>query len=75
LELVEITAIRHLLDFSSPIKHIYRKNQRIFGVVLANHLILLALKFRDADEAKKSWRGKYLVKFKLVLYSYDNYSN
>jgi hypothetical protein len=45
----------------TPIKHIYRKNQRIFGVGLANHLILLVPKFSDADEAKKTWCGKYLI--------------
>jgi len=45
----------------TPIKHIYRKNQRIFGVGLANHLILLTPKFADADEVKKIWCGKYFI--------------
>jgi len=47
--------------FKPPIKHIYRKNQRNFGVGLANHLILQIPKFLDADEAKKIWCGKYLI--------------
>ena len=46
--------------YKTPIKHIYRKNQRIFGVRLANHLILLIPKFLDVDEAKKTWCGKTL---------------
>jgi len=45
----------------TPIKHIYCKKQCIFGVGLANHLILLIPKFPDADEAKKTWCGKYLM--------------
>jgi hypothetical protein len=44
----------------TPIKHIYRKNQRIFEVGLANHLILLIPKFLGAGEVKKTWCGKYL---------------
>ena len=48
----------------TPIKHIYRKNQRIFGVGLANHLILLMPKFITIDDARKTWCGKYLAKYK-----------
>lgn len=62
-------------SFSTPIKHIYRKNQRIFGVGLANHLILLIPKFLDADEVKKLWCGKYLIQFKIILDFYDSYAN
>jgi len=59
----------------TPIKHIYHKNQRIFGVGLANHLILLIPKFADADEVKKIWCGKYLIFLKIMLDLYDNYAN
>ena len=59
----------------TPIKHISRKNQCIFGVGLANHLILLVAKFLDADEARKTWCGKYLIKANKLLDLYDNYVN
>jgi hypothetical protein len=49
-----------LSESVTPIKHISRKNQCIFGVGLANHLILLIAKFSDTDEARKTWCGKYL---------------
>jgi hypothetical protein len=58
----------------TPIKHISRKNQCIFGVGLANHLILLVAKFLDADEARKTWCGKYLIIDKNILDLYDNYA-
>ena len=45
----------------APIKHIYRKNQCIFEAGFANQLILLIPKFSDANEARKTWCGKYLV--------------
>jgi hypothetical protein len=53
----------HLLlaAFKTPIKHIYRKNQCIFEAGFANQLILLIPKFSDANEARKTWCGKYLV--------------
>ena len=63
------------LALLAPIKHISRKNQCIFGVGLANHLILLIAKFSDADEARKTWCGKYLIKANKLLDLYDNYVN
>ena len=59
----------------APIKNIYCKNQRIFGVGLANHLILLIPKFSVADEARKIWCGKYLFYDKKMLDLFDNYAN
>jgi hypothetical protein len=50
--------------FLAPIKHFYRKNQRIFGVGLANHLILLMPKFMIVDDARKIWCGKYVIQLK-----------
>jgi len=47
----------------------YHKNQHIFGVELANHLILLMPKFRIACLARKTWCGKYLVISKKYFYS------
>ena len=47
-------------DFDTPIKHIYRKNQRIFGVRLAKQLILVIPKFAEVAEGKKTWCGKTL---------------
>jgi hypothetical protein len=41
---------------------------------LANHLILLVAKFLDADEARKTWCGKYLIIDKNILDLYDNYA-
>jgi hypothetical protein len=61
------------LVFKPPIKHISRKNQWIFEVGLANHLILLAPKFLSADEAKKTWCGKYLIILKKNFYFIDSY--
>jgi hypothetical protein len=40
---------------------------------LANHLILLAPKFLSADEAKKTWCGKYLIILKKTFYFIDSY--
>ncbi len=59
----------------SPIKHIYRTNQRIFGGGLANQLILLIPKFLGADEARKTWCGKYRTQLKksfYYMYLYDS---
>ena len=47
--------------FLTPIKHMDCKNQRIFGIGLANHLILLMPKFKIACYARKTWCGKYLL--------------
>ena len=47
--------------FDTPIKHMYRKNQRIFGIGLANHLILLMPQFLIACHARKTWCGKFLI--------------
>jgi hypothetical protein len=58
----------------TPIKHISRKNQCIFGIGLGNHLILLIAKFSDTDEARKTWCGKYLIIDKKILDLYDNYA-
>jgi hypothetical protein len=44
-------------------------------VGLANPLVLLVPKFPDADEARKTWCGKYLALFKIMLDFYDNYAN
>jgi hypothetical protein len=63
------------LGFKTPIKHITRKNKCIFGVGLANYLILLVAKFSDVDEARKTWCGKYLIYANKVLDLYDNYAN
>jgi hypothetical protein len=60
---------------TTPIKHIYRKNQRIFRAKLANQLILLMPKFRIIDDARKIWCGKNLILFKIMLDFYDNYAN
>jgi YbgC/YbaW family acyl-CoA thioester hydrolase len=49
-------------DLLTPIKHMYCKNQRIFSIGLANHLILLMPKFIIARHARKTWCGKYLIK-------------
>jgi hypothetical protein len=57
----------------TPIKHIYRKNQRIFGVGLANHLILLIPKFLGAADARKTWCGKYLFILNKAFYFMDLY--
>ena len=48
--------------YTTPIKHMDCKNQRIFGIGLANHLILLMPKFVIACHARKTWCGKYLHK-------------
>ena len=63
--IIDFDRLMDLLGFENyddltPIKHIYRKNQRIFRVGLANHLILLMPKFLFADDARKTWCGKYL---------------
>jgi hypothetical protein len=63
------------IGFLTPIKHISCKNQCIFRVGLANHLILLIAKFSDADEARKTWCGKYLIKANKSTDLYDNYVN
>ena len=57
----------------APIKHIYRKNQGILGVGLANYLILLIPKFLGAAEARKIQCGKYLLLINKLLYSVDFY--
>ncbi len=56
-------SFRVLPAIGTPIKHIDRKNQRIFGIGLANHLILLMPKFEIACYARKAWCGKYLLQF------------
>jgi hypothetical protein len=58
---------------TAPIKHIYRKNQRIFGVGLANYLILLIPKFLGGAEARKIWCGKYLLLINKFYYFVDLY--
>ena len=40
----------------------YRKNQRIFGIGLAKHLILLVPKFIITCHARKTWCGNFLIK-------------
>jgi lysophospholipase L1-like esterase len=62
-------------NLSTPIKHIYRKNQRIFGTRLAKPLILVIPKLLDVAEAKKTWCGKYLQNFQEILELCDNYAN
>jgi hypothetical protein len=59
--------------YKTPIKHIYRKNQRIFGVGLANYLILLIPKFLGGAEARKIWCGKYLLLINKFYYFVDLY--